>query len=79
VYDWEVDVMTHKWNPKKALASLKKVPGTMVCDALLDQLRKHWLIYKKKKCTKCEIPVITKHTGKGKRYNFFCENCHKPT
>ncbi|MDQ6756435.1 MAG: endonuclease [Bacteroidota bacterium] len=134
VYDWEVDVMQDKWNPKKALASLKKMKGTMVCDALLDQnifagvgniiknevlfrikvhpeslvgalqskplknlveearnysfdfyewkkiyqLRKHWLIYKKRKCPRCETPVVARHTGKGKRYSFFCENCqHK--
>ena len=133
VYDWEVDVMSESWNPKKALASLKKMKGTMVCDALLDQnifagvgniiknevlfrikihpetlvgalkskqlknvveeaknysfdfyewkkiyqLRKHWLIYKKRKCPRCEIPVITKHTGKGQRYSFFCENCQE--
>src|SRR5215212_376993 len=37
VYDWEVDVMSDKWNAKKALASLKKMKDTMVCDALLDQ------------------------------------------
>lgn len=41
------------------------------------QLRKHWLIYKKRKCQRCEIPVITKHTGKGKRYSFYCENCQQ--
>jgi endonuclease-8 len=132
-YDWEVDVMSDKWNAKKALASLKKIKDTMVCDALLDQnifagvgniiknevlfrikihpeslvgalqpkqlkslveearnysfefykwkkiyqLRKHWLIYKKKKCPRCKIPVITKHTGKGKRYSFYCGNCQE--
>lgn len=44
------------------------------------QLRKHWLIYKKRKCTRCETPVVTKHTGAGKRYSFYCENCQqKPT
>jgi len=37
VYDWEVDVMSKKWNPAKATASLKKLKQTMVCDALLDQ------------------------------------------
>jgi len=41
------------------------------------QLRKHWLIYKKRKCPVCEFPVVTKHTGKGKRYSFFCENCQE--
>ncbi len=131
VYDWEADVMSDKWNAKKALASLQKMKDTMVCDALLDQnifagvgniiknevlfrikvhpeslignlksaqlknlvkearnysfdfyewkkiyqLRKHWLIYKKRKCTRCNIPVSTKHTGKGKRYSYFCETC----
>ncbi|HUS01898.1 MAG TPA: DNA-formamidopyrimidine glycosylase family protein [Chitinophagaceae bacterium] len=135
VYDWDVDVMSDEWNAKKALASLKKMKETMVCDALLDQdifagvgniiknevlfrirvhpetligalkskqlknlveearnysfdfyewkkiyqLRKHWLIYKKRKCPRCEISVITKHTGKGKRYSFFCEICQKPS
>lgn len=135
MYDWEVDVMSDKWNAKKALSSLKKMKETMVCDALLDQnifagvgniiknevlyrikvhpealigslqtkqlrslvqearnysfdfyewkkiyqLRKHWLIYKKRKCPRCEIPVVTKHTGKGKRYSFFCENCQPKT
>lgn len=44
------------------------------------QLRKHWLIYKKRKCRRCEIPVVTNHTGKGKRYSYYCENCQvKPT
>lgn len=38
------------------------------------QLRKHWLIYKKK-CTGCKQPIIAKHTGKGNRYSFFCESC----
>jgi endonuclease-8 len=133
VYDWDVDVMSDTWDPKKALASLKKHKNTMVCDALLDQnifagvgniiknevlfrikvhpetlvgklkskqlkqlvdearnysfdfyewkkiyqLRKHWLIYKKRKCPRCNIPVTTRHTGKGKRYSFFCENCQE--
>lgn len=134
VYNWEADVMSDKWNAKKALASLKKMQDTMVCDALLDQnifagvgniiknevlfrikvhpealvgsltsgqlkklaeearnysfdfykwkkiyqLRKHWLIYKKRKCPGCGIAVTARHTGKGKRYSFFCENCQKP-
>jgi len=37
IYDWEVDVMSKEWNPKKAVASLKKLKHIMVCDALLDQ------------------------------------------
>jgi endonuclease-8 len=41
------------------------------------QLRKHWLIYKKRMCPRCNLPVTTRHTGKGKRYSFFCENCQQ--
>ncbi len=37
LYDWEADVMSDKWNPAKARKKLKAMPGTMVCDALLDQ------------------------------------------
>jgi endonuclease-8 len=37
LYDWEADVMSDKWNPAKARKKLKAIPGTMVCDALLDQ------------------------------------------
>jgi endonuclease-8 len=37
LYDWEADVMSDKWNPKKARKKLKAMPETMVCDALLDQ------------------------------------------
>ena len=37
LYDWEADVMSDKWNPAKARKKLKAQPGTMICDALLDQ------------------------------------------
>ena len=37
LYDWEANVMSDKWNPKKARKKLKAMPKTMVCDALLDQ------------------------------------------
>jgi endonuclease-8 len=36
-YDWEADVMSPNWNSKKAITKLKKIPETLVCDALLDQ------------------------------------------
>jgi endonuclease-8 len=39
------------------------------------ELRKHWLIYTKRKCPVCKIPVSKKPTGKGKRRSFFCEQC----
>lgn len=131
VYDWEADVMSKKWNPGKAIAAVKKLTHSMVCDVLLDQqifagsgniiknevlfreklhpetligaltakqlkslvnsvrdysfdfyrwkkvfqLRKHWLIYSKKKCPRCQIPVTKKHIGIGKRRSFFCHSC----
>jgi endonuclease-8 len=37
VYDWGADVMSPEWDEKKAAAKLKKMPQTLVCDALLDQ------------------------------------------
>ena len=37
LYDWEADVMSNKWSPAKARKKLKKMPDTLVCDALLDQ------------------------------------------
>jgi endonuclease-8 len=130
-YDWQVDIMSDKWNPKKALASLKEAKKMMVTDALLDQnifagsgniiknevlfnirlhpatllgdipdkklkelvketssysfdfyrwkkayeLKKHWLAYHKNICPRCDIPLVIKDMGKGKRRTFFCENC----
>lgn len=35
--DWEADVMSDNWNPKKAKEKLKANPKMMVCDALMDQ------------------------------------------
>lgn len=37
IYDWKADVMTKAWDPKAARRKLKKEPGTLVADALLDQ------------------------------------------
>ena len=37
IYDWEADVMSDLWIPKAAKQKLKKIPDTLVCDALLDQ------------------------------------------
>ena len=37
VYDWQVDIMSDDWSPKKAKASLQALKNTPVCDALLDQ------------------------------------------
>jgi endonuclease-8 len=38
-------------------------------------LRKHWLVYRSRICPRCEIPLIIRHTGKGDRRSFFCDNC----
>ena len=38
LYDWKADVMSDEWDPARARRKLKKMPLTMVCDALLDQL-----------------------------------------
>jgi endonuclease-8 len=37
IYDWSADVMSDAWDPKAARRKLKARPGTLVCDALLDQ------------------------------------------
>jgi endonuclease-8 len=37
VYDWSADVMNSKFDTRKANAKLKEKPGTLVCDAILDQ------------------------------------------
>jgi endonuclease-8 len=37
LYDWSSDVMSDRWNPRKARAKLKQQPATLACDALLDQ------------------------------------------
>ena len=37
IYDWTADVMNEHWDEKAAIRKLKKMPETLVCDALLDQ------------------------------------------
>jgi endonuclease VIII len=41
------------------------------------ELRKHWLIYKKRKCPRCNVPVQIRKTGKGDRRSYFCELCQR--
>jgi endonuclease VIII len=41
------------------------------------QLKKHWLIYTRRKCPRCQLPVLKEYTGKTKRRSFFCANCQK--
>jgi endonuclease VIII len=40
-------------------------------------LRKHWLIYKKKECPRCNIPSKTAYLGKTNRLTCFCTNCQE--
>src|SRR4030095_7125466 len=37
IYDWQADIMSDHWNPRKALKSLKQLENSMICDALLEQ------------------------------------------
>jgi endonuclease-8 len=37
LYDWRADVMSDCWDPRLARAKLRRMPHTLVCDALLDQ------------------------------------------
>ncbi|MFN8392504.1 MAG: zinc finger domain-containing protein [Bdellovibrionota bacterium] len=39
------------------------------------ELRKHWLIYKKKRCVRCGGPIKIVKVGKLKRRTFWCPNC----
>ncbi|MBK9733266.1 MAG: endonuclease [Chitinophagaceae bacterium] len=39
------------------------------------ELKKHWLVYAKKKCVRCNYPIIKKYTGLKKRRSFICTNC----
>jgi endonuclease-8 len=41
------------------------------------QLKKHWLIYTKKKCPRCKVPALKKYTGLMKRRTFYCEQCQQ--
>jgi endonuclease-8 len=36
-YDWRADVLSDAWDPALARRKLRAMPGTLVCDALLDQ------------------------------------------
>jgi endonuclease-8 len=39
------------------------------------QLRKNFLIYGKRKCSRCGVPITKIKTGKGQRRSFFCTMC----
>ena len=39
------------------------------------ELKKYWLVYAKKICLRCNLPIIRKQTGLKKRRSFICANC----
>lgn len=39
------------------------------------ELKKRWLIYKKNKCPRCNIPSERAYLGKTNRLTYFCNNC----
>jgi endonuclease-8 len=41
------------------------------------ELKKHWLIMRKKTCPNCGGPVTREETGKRKRLSHYCKNCQK--
>ncbi|WP_336518524.1 endonuclease [Pollutibacter soli] len=40
-------------------------------------LKKHWLAHTKKKCLRCNLPIIKEHLGKTRRRTFYCQNCQQ--
>lgn len=38
-------------------------------------LKKHWEAHTKKKCPRCNIPLIKEYLGQTKRRSFYCLNC----
>lgn len=41
----------------------------------INQLKRNWLIFRKRKCPICKGAVTMKKTGKGQRVSFFCPKC----
>jgi len=37
IYDWSADIMSKKWDERKAIEKMQAKPKLMICDALLDQ------------------------------------------
>ena len=77
-----------KLHPENLAGNIPLSKRKMIVDAVRDysfdflhwkkkfELRKHWLIYTKKKCPLNHI-VVKKYTGKGKRRSFFCAVCQQ--
>lgn len=39
------------------------------------ELKKHWKIFRKRKCPLCKTPCVIKKTGKLQRLSYFCPQC----
>lgn len=39
------------------------------------KLKANWLIFRKRVCPRCDLPVIKQPTGKLQRFSHYCENC----
>ncbi len=42
-----------------------------------DTLSHHWRVHNKKRCPRCDIPLIKAHLGELDRRSFYCETCQK--
>jgi endonuclease VIII len=40
-------------------------------------LRKHWLVYRKPACPRCDLKIRISYPGKRKRKTYCCDNCQK--
>lgn len=40
-----------------------------------NELKKHWLVYRQRICSRCQLKVVRRHLGTTHRRTFFCENC----
>lgn len=38
-------------------------------------LKKQWKAHTKRKCQRCELPLVKEHLGKTQRRTFYCEHC----
>ncbi|WP_294818963.1 DNA-formamidopyrimidine glycosylase family protein [uncultured Flavobacterium sp.] len=67
--------------PPEKLAELIDEAGAYSFDFLKwkkkDELKKHWQAYTKKKCMRCDLPMMKEYTGTTRRRSFFCDNCQK--
>ncbi len=42
-----------------------------------DTLSSHWLVHNKKRCPRCDLPLVKAHLGELDRRSFYCEHCQR--